>query len=125
MVLPAVNATGSIQPSNPWAFYEYLQPEDPRYTSHHGLVLSQGLVLAGGFYLLPSTTAQFSYKPENIIRGPLSMATFRGPGNISSFTDDLLDWDAGVEAAPPRPSGKISVTLRYAGRGVPRPLEDY
>ena len=32
--------------------------------------------------------------------------------------------DAGVEAAPPRPSGTIPVTLHYAGRGVPRPLED-
>ena len=124
MLLPAVNATGSIQPGNPWAFYEYLQPEDQRYASR--LMLAQGLVLAGGFYLLlPSNTAQFSYKPENIIRGPLSMTTFRGPGNISAFTDDLLDWDIGVEAAPPRPSGKISVTLHYAGRGVPRPLEDY
>ena len=82
MVLPAINATGSIEPSSPWAFYEYLQPEDQRYTSHHGLVLSQGLVLAGGFYLLPSTAAQFSYKPENIIRGPLSMATLRGSGKI-------------------------------------------
>ena len=119
MVLPAINATGSIQPSNPWAFYEYLQPEDQRYTS------DRGRVLAGGFYLLPSTTAQFSYKPENIIRGPLFMATVRGFGNISAFTDDLIDWDAGVEAAPPRPSGKISVTLHYGGRGTPRPLGDY
>jgi hypothetical protein len=124
MVFPAINATGSFQPSNPWAFYEYLQPEDQRCTSHHGLVLAQGLMLAG-FYPLPSNTAQFSYKPENIIRGPLSIAASRGLGNISAFTDDLLDWDAGVEAAPPRPSGKISVTLHYAGRGVPRPLGEY
>jgi hypothetical protein len=126
MILPAVNATGSIQPSNPWAFYEYLQPEDPRYRSHHGLVISSSFVLATGLYLLPSNTVQFSYKPENIIRGPLSIASLRGPSNnLSAFADDLLDWDAGVGAAPPRPSGKISVTLHYAGRGVPRRLEDY
>ena len=117
MLLPAVNATGSIQPSNPWAFCEYLQPEDPRYTAH-GLTLSHGLVLATG-------TAQFSYKPENIIRGPLSITPHRGkPGMISAFTDDQLDWDARVEAAPPRPSGKLSVTLRFAGRGVPSPFGD-
>lgn len=124
MLLPAFNATGGIQPSNPWAFYEYLQPEDLRYTSHHGAVLAQDLVLAG-FYLLPSNTARFSYKPENIIRGPLSMAAFRGPGNISAFADGLVDRETGVGEAPPRPSGKISVTLHYAGRGAPRPLEDY
>ena len=124
MILPAFNSTGSIQPSNPWAFYEYLRPEDQGDTSYRCLMLSQGLLL-GGFYLSPSNTAQFSYKPENIIRGPLFMATFRRPGNISAFTEDPLDWDAGVGAAPPRPSGKISVTLHYAGRGAPRPLEDY
>ncbi len=119
MFIPAVDATGAIQPINPWAFYEYLPVEDPRYTPHYGLVLTN-------LCLLPSNTAQFSYKPENIVRGPLSIAVFRGtPGNISAFTDDLLDWDAGVEAAPPRPSGKISVTFHYAGRGVPRPLGDY
>lgn len=124
MLLPAFNATGGIQPGNPWAFYEYLRMEGQGDTSHHGLVLSQDLVLAG-FYLLPSNTARFSYRPENIIRGPLSMAPFRGPGNISAFADELVDWDTGVGDAPPRPSGKISVTLHYAGRGAPRPLEDY
>lgn len=116
MLLPAVNATGSLEPSNPWAFCEYLPAEDLRYTSHYGLVL------AG---LFPSNTAGFSYKPENIIRGPLLASTPRSPSSISAFTDDLLDWDMGIEVRPLRPSGKISVTLRYAGRVGPRPLEDY
>jgi|SRR5579863_6107386 len=118
MFTPAIDATGAIQPTNPWAFYEYLPVEDPRYTSHYGLVLTN-------LCLFPSNMAQFSYKPENIIRGPLSIAMFPGPGNISAFTGELLDWDTGVEATPSRPSGKISVTLHYAGRGTPRPLEDY
>lgn len=118
MYIPAIDATGAIHPTSPWAFYEYLPVEDPRYTSHYGLVLTN-------LCLFPSNTAQFSYKPENIVRGPLSGSAFEGAGNISAFTDDRLDWDSGVEAAPPRPTGKISVTLHYAGRGVPRPLGEY
>jgi hypothetical protein len=117
MFIPAIDATGAIQPTSPWAFYGYLPVEDPRYTSHYGLVLTN-------LCLFPSNMAQFSYKPENIIRGPHSAAVFCGPGN-SAFTGELLDWDTGVDVAPSGPSGKISVTLHYAGRGVPRPLEDY
>ena len=53
------------------------------------------------------------------------VVTFRESGNISAFIDDLLDWDSGIVAAPLRPSGRISVTLRYDGKGVPRPLDEY
>ena len=123
MLIPAIDATGGIQLASPSAFYEFLDIEDPRYASHHGLVLPQDL--STGFYAVASNTAAFSYKPENMIRGPLHVTAFRGPGNISAFTDELLDWDTGVEAAPARPSRKLSVTLRYVGRSVPRPLEDY
>jgi hypothetical protein len=119
MFIPAINATGAIQPMSPWAFCEYLPAEDPRYTSHYGLVLANTC-------FFPSNTAQFSYKPENVVRGPLfSGVVSRGPSNLSTFTEEPLDWDTGVEHAPPRPSGKISVTFRYAGRGTPRPLADY
>ncbi len=38
--------------------------------------------------------------------------------------EELLNWDFAVEAAPKRPSGKLTVTLKYAGRGTPRPFED-
>lgn len=118
MFIQAINATGAIRPTSPWAFCEYIPVEDPRYTSHYALMLTN-------LCLFPSNTAQFSYRPENIIRGPLSAGAYTGPGNISAFADDPLDWDVGVDAVPPRASGKISVTLRYAGRGIPRALEDY
>lgn len=118
MLLSAVNATGGFQPETPWAFYEYLRQEDIQYAYGRTLLLT-------GFYLVPSNTAAVSYKPENVIRGPLSILGFPEIGNISAFTSDLLDWEAGVATAPQRPSGKISVTLHYAGRGTPRPLEDY
>ena len=42
---------------------------------------------------------------------------------LEKTKEALAAWDAGVEVAPPRPSGTIPVTLHYAGRGVPRPLE--
>lgn len=117
MIFPVVNSTGNIQPSYPWAFYEYPQTAEPRGMSNYGLMLTS--------LLFPSNTAQLSYRPENIIRGPLSIAGIAGFGDISAFSDSPLNWDVGVEVAPPRPSGKISVTIHYAGRGVPRPIDDY
>jgi hypothetical protein len=41
----------------------------------------------------------------------------------ASDSDELLDWDARLEEAPPRPSGKIKVRLRYRGRGLPIPVD--
>jgi hypothetical protein len=40
------------------------------------------------------------------------------------YADELLDWDAAIEVAPTRPSGTLTVTLQYAGRGKPTPIED-
>ena len=37
---------------------------------------------------------------------------------------EILNWDAAIEVAPKRPSGKLTVTLRYAGRGTPSPVEN-
>jgi hypothetical protein len=38
--------------------------------------------------------------------------------------DEILDWDVIVEVAPMRASGALTVTLEYAGRGVPLPFDD-
>lgn len=118
LLLPAANATGSVQPRTPWAFYEFLQAGDNRYACN-------SLLPNSGPYAVQSNTAVVWFNPENVIRGPLAIVTFRESGNISAFTDDLLDWDSGIVAAPLRPSGRISVTLRYDGKGVPRPLDEY
>jgi hypothetical protein len=40
------------------------------------------------------------------------------------YPDEMLDWDASIEKAPTRPSGTLIVTLEYAGRGKPTPVED-
>lgn len=45
-----------------------------------------------------------------------------GPSPVS--TEELLDWDTAIKTPPPRPSGSISVTLRYAGRSTPSPVTD-
>jgi hypothetical protein len=39
-------------------------------------------------------------------------------------TEDLLDWDVAIQTAPPRPSRRMSVTLRYRGRSIPSPVAD-
>jgi hypothetical protein len=36
---------------------------------------------------------------------------------------EILDWDACIETAPPRPSGKVKVRLHFRGRGKPIPME--
>ena len=38
--------------------------------------------------------------------------------------DDVLDWDAGIEVAPLRPTRRIKVRLRDLGRDKPLPIED-
>ncbi len=34
-------------------------------------------------------------------------------------SEDILDWEARIKTAPPRPSGKLRVKLRYVGRSKP------
>lgn len=38
--------------------------------------------------------------------------------------DEVLDWDAGIEVAPLRPTRRIKVRLRDLGRDKPLPIED-
>lgn len=37
---------------------------------------------------------------------------------------DILDWEASLDAPPPRRSGTIRVTLAFAGRSRPIPVDD-
>ena len=37
--------------------------------------------------------------------------------------EEIWNWDAAIEVAPKRPSGSLTVTLEYAGRGIPTPVE--
>lgn len=47
-----------------------------------------------------------------------------GP-RISEEAEDLLDWDAHIETPPPpRHSGTIKVSFKYAGRSKPIPTKD-
>ena len=39
-------------------------------------------------------------------------------------TDDLLDWDVGVQIPPVRVSGFLRVRLEYAGRATPLPVDE-
>ena len=47
-----------------------------------------------------------------------------GVVGLRSYEDEVLNWDVAIEVAPERPSGTILVTLEYAGRGAPLPMED-
>jgi hypothetical protein len=49
----------------------------------------------------------------------------RPPVESSAFyADELLDWDFAVETAPKRPTGTLTVTLKYVPRGNSAPFED-
>ncbi len=43
---------------------------------------------------------------------------------LPASAEDLLDWDLSIQAPPPRLSGTISVSLRYAGPSIPTPVPD-
>jgi len=43
---------------------------------------------------------------------------------VANYEEEVLNWDAAIAVAPKRPSGTVSVTLKYAGRGSPTPMED-
>lgn len=57
--------------------------------------------------------------------GPLTCrwcGVWQAAGSTTSIIaneEDLVNWDAGVDFEPARPSGTIEVTLRYAERDVP------
>lgn len=43
---------------------------------------------------------------------------------INEEDEDILDWDAYIEAPPPRRSGTIKVRFKYIGRSKPIPIDD-
>ena len=63
-------------------------------------------------------------RPESMIRVPIATAAVRLSGPSSVYLDEMLDWDFAIEAAPRHPTGTVSVTLEYKGRGTPKAIED-
>jgi hypothetical protein len=62
---------------------------------------------------------------------PAPPAAVPTPGSATSaqipvdlVPEEVLDWDAGIETAPPRPTRRIKVRLRDLGRDKPLPIED-
>ena len=56
------------------------------------------------------------------VSSPSPATTPRVPVDI--IPEEVLDWDACIEAAPPRPTRRIKVRLRDLGRDKPLPVED-
>ena len=83
---------------------DYLNREIEKWFAHHIAQLSDN-------------------RPESRILSPSSI-TERSPTPSKFYADELLDWDAAIEVAPMRPSGTLTVTLEYAGRGTPSPTRD-
>ena len=72
------------------------------------------------------TVALSDNRPESLIRSPSSLAEHSLailPSPV--YSDEFLDWDVFMKIAPRRPSGTLSVTLVYGGRGTPTPFEDW
>ncbi len=64
-------------------------------------------------------------KPETLILSPLALtAPVQAPPS-RVYLDEMLNWDVAIEVAPRRPSGTLSVTLEYGGRGTPTAFEDW
>jgi hypothetical protein len=63
-------------------------------------------------------------RPESMIRVPIATAAqwLSTPSNV--YLDEVLNWDVAIAVAPHRPSGAVSVTLEYRGRGTPKSIED-
>jgi hypothetical protein len=40
------------------------------------------------------------------------------------YRDEVLNWDVAIDVPPERRSGTLTVTLKYAGRDTPTPVED-
>jgi hypothetical protein len=38
--------------------------------------------------------------------------------------EEVLDWDFHIDTAPQRPSGTLTVVLKYSGRSAPTPLDN-
>ena len=63
-------------------------------------------------------------RPERMIRVPIGTAAVRLSAPSSVYLDEMLNWDVAIEVAPQRPTGVVSVTLDYRGRGTPKAIED-
>lgn len=63
-------------------------------------------------------------RPESMILVPIGTAAVRLSAPSSVYLDEMLNWDVAIEVAPQRPTGVVSVTLDYRGRGTPKAIED-
>jgi|ERR1035441_5614184 hypothetical protein len=63
-------------------------------------------------------------RPEDLILSPSFVSPRWSATPPDCSMDEILDWDFFAGPDPVRPSGTITVTLEYAGRGVPAEVED-
>ena len=95
--IPAIHA--------PAAENDYINQEVKRWFACHVALLSDN-------------------RPEARIQTPITVIAHGWPIPSKFYADELLDWDTAIIVAPLRPSGTLSVTLEYAGRGTPSPTRD-
>jgi hypothetical protein len=72
----------------------------------------------GSSHIVPNFLASSGWSP---VLGPHHYRALV-PSMVNQ--DEVLNWDVGIEVPPERPSGTLTVTLKYAGRGTPTPVED-
>jgi hypothetical protein len=63
-------------------------------------------------------------RPERMIRIPIATTAHWLSTPSTCHVDEMVDWDFAIEVAPRRPTGTVSVTLEYTGRGTPKAIED-
>jgi hypothetical protein len=72
----------------------------------------------------PSVVELSDNRPETLILAPSFVSPRWSAVPPPCLPDEILDWDFFAGSEPERPSGTISVTLEYVGRGSPTDVED-
>jgi hypothetical protein len=116
MFIPTADAAGSIHlaAGNPPGIYYMLSPE-------HGAGYYRSLA---ELWATAAMTQLSDNKPETLIRSPSAIGAHWLSTHSKFYPDELLDWDAVIKVAPSRPSGMLTVSLEYGGRGTPTPVRD-
>jgi hypothetical protein len=113
MLPPTADTAASIQVQVPAAIY---RPAPALKSEELGRMMER---------LFAQKVIELSYnRPESLIRSPSAIAAQRLATPSHFYPDEMLDWDVAIEVAPPRPTGTLSVTLEYGGRGTPTAVED-
>ncbi len=96
----------------------------PAIVFHLPVTIELEVIRARSMASSPAIIMPSDRRPADLIPGPLALFPERLVNPSTIWPDEKLDWDVVVAVPPNRPSGTLDVTLEFAGRGGPGPIED-